>query len=115
MREAPSPVMMETLWKAGANVQAHDRAAMDETRRIYSEHGTLKLYETKEETLEGAHGLVICTEWQHFRAPHLDLLADKLKDRVIFDGRNLYEPDLVKKHELAYYAIGRGDSVKKEN
>jgi len=84
---------------------------MDETYRIYGEHGSLKLCKTKEETLEGADGLVTCTESQHFNAPDFDMPADKLKVRVIFDGCNLYEPDLVRKKGESYCAIWRGDPV----
>jgi UDPglucose 6-dehydrogenase len=110
MREAPSRVLIEALWDARAVVQSHDPQAMEEARRIYGDRDSLLLCEEKEKPLEGADALVICTEWQHLRAPDFNLLADMLKGRVIFDGRNLYEPDQVREKGLAYYAIGRGES-----
>jgi UDPglucose 6-dehydrogenase len=108
MREAPSRVLMEALWKAGANVVAFDPEAMDETQRIYGEHPQLTLMGTKESVLRNADALIICTEWQHFLAPDFAILKAQLRDGVIFDGRNLYDPALVARKGLQYYAIGRG-------
>jgi UDPglucose 6-dehydrogenase len=112
MREASSRVLMERLWAAGASVKAFDPEAMEETQRIYGSRADLSLMGTKEATLEGADFLVICTEWQAFRAPDFDLLKAKLKTPLIFDGRNLFEPKLMMEYGLHYYAIGRGLSVK---
>jgi UDPglucose 6-dehydrogenase len=112
MREASSRVLMERLWAAGASVKAFDPEAMEETQRIYGSRADLSLLGTKEATLEGADFLVICTEWQAFRAPDFDLLKAKLKTPLIFDGRNLFEPKLMMEYGLHYYAIGRGLSVK---
>ncbi|NCP65668.1 MAG: UDP-glucose/GDP-mannose dehydrogenase family protein [Paraglaciecola sp.] len=112
MREASSRVLMERLWAAGATVKAFDPEAMEETQRIYGSRADLSLMGTKEATLEGADFLVICTEWQAFRAPDFDLLKAKLKTPLIFDGRNLFEPKLMMEYGLHYYAIGRGLSVK---
>ena len=114
MREAPSRRLMEALWQAGASVQAHDPEAMAETRRLYAHQSGLTLHDTKEAALQGAAALVICTEWQHFRAPDFALLHRSLSDRVIFDGRNLYDPLLVERNGLRYYAIGRGASVRRQ-
>lgn len=111
MREASSRVLMERLWAAGARVQAFDPEAMPEVARIYGDHPQLKLCTTREEALEGADALVICTEWKAFRAPDFDIVKRELKNPVIFDGRNLYEPRKLKKLGFTYYAIGRGDSV----
>ncbi|MEK7322280.1 MAG: UDP-glucose/GDP-mannose dehydrogenase family protein [Pseudomonadota bacterium] len=108
MREAPSRVLMEALWGAGARVQAHDPAAMEETARIYGERDDLSLCETAAEALDGADALVICTEWNLFRSPDFAALKLKLKQPVIFDGRNLYDPALTEQEGFAYYAIGRG-------
>ncbi|WKE66799.1 UDP-glucose/GDP-mannose dehydrogenase family protein [Gallaecimonas kandeliae] len=113
MREASSRVLMESLWTAGAKVQAFDPEAMEETARIYGEREQLALVETMEAALEGADALVICTEWQPFRAPDFELIKGKLSQAVIFDGRNLYEPARLKELGFAYYAIGRGESVKR--
>jgi UDPglucose 6-dehydrogenase len=111
MREAPSRVLMEALWKAGANVHAYDPEARDEAKRLYPDQGGLNLCESAYDALEGADALAIVTEWQEFRSPDFDDIKRALKDPVIFDGRNLYEPDVVSTLGLAYYAIGRGGTA----
>jgi UDPglucose 6-dehydrogenase len=108
MREAPSRVLLEQLWNAGARVRAFDPAAMKETRRIFGERPDLVLCNRARETLEGADALVIVTEWKEFRSPDFDNLRKQLKSPVIFDGRNLYDPGMMKKQGFTYYAIGRG-------
>jgi len=115
MREASARVLMESLWQAGAKVQAYDPEAMEECQRIYGARDDLALMGTKESTLKGADALVICTEWSQFRAPDFDLIANSLSEKVIVDGRNLFEPHLLKQRGFAYYAIGRGDSVIKSS
>jgi UDPglucose 6-dehydrogenase len=108
MREAASRVLMEALWEAGARVQAYDPEAMEETQRIYGDRDELTLCGTKEGALKGADALVVMTEWQVFRAPDFELIAERLKEPTIFDGRNLYDPARMEKRGFAYYAIGRG-------
>jgi UDPglucose 6-dehydrogenase len=108
MREAASRTLMEALWDAGARVQAYDPAAMEEAQRIYGDRDDLLLCGTKEAALRDADALIVITEWQAFRAPDFDLVRDKLKEPVIFDGRNLYEPARMARKGFAYYAIGRG-------
>jgi UDPglucose 6-dehydrogenase len=108
MREAASRVVMEGLWAAGARVQAFDPEAMEEAQRIYGDRADLTLCGTKEASLRDADALIVLTEWQVFRAPDFDLLQEKLKAPVIFDGRNLYEPARMARRGFAYYAIGRG-------
>jgi len=115
MREASSRVLMEALWEAGTKVQAYDPEAMEECQRIYGQRDTLTLVGTKEAALIGADVLVICTEWSQFRAPDFDLIANSLNNRVIVDGRNLFDPDLMKKKGFTYYAIGRGKSVNRDS
>ncbi|WP_286265566.1 UDP-glucose dehydrogenase family protein [Thalassotalea atypica] len=112
MREASSRVLMEALWQAGAKVQAYDPEAMEECQRIYGNRDDLSLVGTKESALNGADALVICTEWSQFRAPDFELIEKSLSHPVIVDGRNLYDPGLLKSRGFSYYAIGRGDSVK---
>lgn len=112
MREASSRVLMEQLWAAGATVQAYDPEAMNEVQRIYGQRDDLKLVGTKEAALHGADALVICTEWQNFRAPDFDVIKGALKQPVIFDGRNLYDPERLANRGFTYYAIGRGASIK---
>jgi len=112
MREASSRVLMDQLWAAGAKVKAYDPEAMNEAQRIYGPRDDLELMGTKEAALQGADALIICTEWKNFRAPDFDLMKSTLKNPVIFDGRNLYDPERLEKRGFTYYAIGRGASVK---
>lgn len=107
MREAPSRVLMESVWGAGARVTAYDPEAMDETRRIYGERDDLTLCESPEATLEQADALVICTEWNVFRGADLQQIKDKLINAVVVDGRNLYRPVQMKKMGFDYYSVGR--------
>ena len=111
MREASSRAVMEALWAAGANVQAYDPVSMAETKRIYGERNDLRLLGTKEEVLRGADALVICTEWKAFRIPDFKAL-NLLKNRLIFDGRNLYDTKKMKEQGWIYYGIGRGESCR---
>jgi len=113
MREASSRTLMKSLWESGACVQAYDPEAMEETQRVYGNRNDLNLMGTKEACLKDADMLVICTEWKQFRAPDFDEIKSNLSEAVIFDGRNLYDPELLKAKGFAYYAIGRGDSIKK--
>jgi len=108
MREAPSRVLLEQLWSAGARVRAFDPAAMQESRRIFGERPDLVLCNRARETVEGADALVIVTEWKEFRSPDFDFLKKQLKAPVIFDGRNLYDPAMMVRQGITYYAIGRG-------
>jgi UDPglucose 6-dehydrogenase len=110
MREAPSRVLLEDLWKAGAKVRAFDPAAAKEAKRIWGERADLTLTARSREALDGADALIIVTEWKEFRSPDFDHLKKTLKAPVIFDGRNLYDPASLKKQGFKYYAIGRGDS-----
>jgi UDPglucose 6-dehydrogenase len=107
MREAPSRTLMESLWEAGALVRAYDPVAMHETQRIYGERADLVLTNSAPEALVGADALAIVTEWQEFRSPDFDAIKATLKQPVIFDGRNLYDPGFVKQFGLQYQAIGR--------
>jgi len=111
MREAPSRTLMEALWAAGASVRAYDPVAMEETGRLYPKQAGLVLCTSGDETLEGADALAICTEWQEFRSPDFDTLKARLKTPVIFDGRNLYDPEYLRGLGLTYYAIGRGERL----
>lgn len=111
MRDAPSRVLMEALWSAGARVQAYDPEAMEETQHIYGHRDDLVLMGTKEAVLKGADALIICTEWKTFRIPDFESLA-MLKNPVVFDGRNLYDPEQMKQKKWIYYGIGRGESCR---
>ena len=111
MREASSRKLMESLWEAGAKVQAYDPVAMDECRRIYGDKPELTLCDEKDDTLNSADALVLVTEWSEFKSPNFDAIKKSLSQAVIFDGRNVYEPGLMQQLGFKYYAIGRGDSV----
>jgi len=108
MREAPSRVLMEALWEQGASVRAFDPEAMEETQRIYGERDDLVLCESPEEALSGSDALVTCTEWSMFRSPDFNNIKSILKQPVIFDGRNMYDPDYLANEGFTYYGIGRG-------
>jgi UDPglucose 6-dehydrogenase len=111
MREASSRRLMESLWAAGAEVRAHDPKAMGEARRSYGERPDLVLCQTPEDAIQGADALVILTEWNAFRSPDFEAIRATLKEPVIFDGRNLYDPDAVAAEGLYYYSIGRPRAV----
>jgi len=111
MREAPSRVLMEALWDAGARVQAYDPQAMEETGRIYGSREGLALCESAEDALQNADALVVVTEWKSFRSPDFDEIKQELKSPVIFDGRNLYDPLFIEQYGFTYYGIGRGCSI----
>ena len=109
MREAPSRVILESLINAGATVRAFDPEAMAEATRIYGDKPGLTLVETADEALQGANALIVVTEWKNFWSPDFELIKNTLKDAVIFDGRNLYRPELLKKQGIVYYGIGRSN------
>ncbi len=107
MREAPSRVLMEGLWARGAEVVAFDPASAHETRRIYGNHPQLTLVDAPEDVLPGADALVVVTEWKVFRVPDFALIQSKLRQPVIFDGRNLYDPQQMRELGIEHFAIGR--------
>jgi UDPglucose 6-dehydrogenase len=107
MREAPSRVIIAELLKRGAKVQAYDPVAATEARRVMDGWNGLSYADGQKQALEGADALVIVTEWKEFRTPDFDGIATALKDKVVFDGRNLYEPELIRSFGLAYHSIGR--------
>lgn len=107
MRAAPSRVLMESLWKVGAKVQAFDPVAMKEAARIYGPNPSFVQCADKYAALLGAHALVICTEWQQFRAPDFEEMATRMLGKVIVDGRNLYQPHKLHGEGWVYLSIGR--------
>ena len=111
MREAPSRELMEALWAEGARIQAFDPEAGREARRIYGERPDLQLCTQPYEAVDGADGLVLVTEWKVFRSPDFLRIHSALREPVLFDGRNLYDPAGVEAAGLAYYGIGRGRSL----
>ncbi len=111
MRAASSRRLLQQLWDAGASVRAFDPEATHEARRIFGQRDDLLLCDSANAALDGADALVVVTEWKQFRSPDFAHLRSVLGDRVIFDGRNLYPPDMVENAALAYYGIGRGRSI----
>jgi len=111
MREAPSRVLLEALWLDGARVRAYDPVAMTEAGRIFGARSDLVLCASMEEAVAGADALAIVTEWQEFRSPDFDAIKAALSSAVIFDGRNLYDPQLMACFGFTYYGIGRGARV----
>jgi len=109
MRDAPSRVLMEALWEVGATVQAFDPEAIKETQRIYGERNDLILCKNMQEALQGADALIVVTEWKVFWSPDFSLIKKYLKEPVIFDGRNIYDPAVLKTEGFTYYGIGRGE------
>jgi UDPglucose 6-dehydrogenase len=108
MREAPAVTLIELLLKAGATVTAYDPVAGAEAQRVLAGRAGFTLAKSAYEAADGADALAIVTEWQEFRSPDFDRLKETLKQPVIFDGRNLYDPGMLTRLGLTYYAIGRG-------
>ena len=107
MREAPSLALLADLLAAGATVTAYDPAAMHEAQRVLGNEPRVRYAQSPNEALEGADALVIVTEWKEFRSPDFDLIKERLKQPLIVDGRNLYDPALVRGQGFDYLAIGR--------
>ena len=111
MREAPSRVLMEALWQAGARVRAFDPQARSEAARIYGQRDDLVLCDDPWAALDGADALAVVTEGKGFRSPDFARIKAMLKTPAVFDGRNLYDPAVAEAAGLAYYGIGRGRSI----
>ncbi|AYY96673.1 UDP-glucose/GDP-mannose dehydrogenase family protein [Burkholderia multivorans] len=115
MREAPSRRLIAALLARGATVRAYDPVALDEARRVFALDlgegsdalARLQFVDTQDAAVIGADALVIVTEWKEFKSPDFTRLKAELKAPVIFDGRNLYEPDAMAELGIDYYAIGR--------
>ncbi|MFO0208467.1 MAG: UDP-glucose dehydrogenase family protein, partial [Betaproteobacteria bacterium] len=108
MREASSLAIIDSLVGAGAAVQAYDPVAMDNAHRLLQGTAGLSLAASAQQALEGADVLAVVTEWLEFRSPDFNALAQQLRARAIFDGRNLYDPASVRAAGLTYFGIGRG-------
>jgi UDPglucose 6-dehydrogenase len=107
MREAPSRVIIAELVKRGAQIRAYDPVAMPEAQRVLEGTAGLTFCTSAEEATAGADALLIATEWKEFRNPDFEALRSALKQPLVFDGRNLYDPDFVAGLGLQYHAIGR--------
>lgn len=107
VREAPSLVIIEKLLAAGAAVQVYDPVGMDRVRAIFGDR--LTYAPANLDALDGADALVVATEWQEFRMLDFDALKERMKQRVIFDGRNLYDRDEMIRHGVLHFSIGQAD------
>jgi UDPglucose 6-dehydrogenase len=107
MREAPSRVVIDGLLERGARVLAYDPAAEQEARRLYPGQPALDYAATPIAALEGADALIIVTEWKEFRSPDFEDIRHRLREPVLFDGRNLYDPAMVRSAGLEYHGVGR--------
>ena len=110
MREAPSRTLIDLLIEAGAKVRAYDPEARSEARRVYADEAGLTICDDRNETLRNADGLLVVTEWNEFRSPDFQHIREVLNTPVIFDGRNLYDPETLVQLGFTHYAIGRGSS-----
>ena len=110
MREAPSRVIMEAAWAAGATVRAYDPGALNEAARLYGARDDLVLCSQRDDALTDADALVVVTEWNEFRSPDFAIVKAALRQPVIFDGRNLYDPEMLSALGFDHVAIGRGNS-----
>jgi UDPglucose 6-dehydrogenase len=107
MREAPSRIVIEWLAQLGATICAYDPVAMDEAKRLLGDTPRLTFAGTPLDACDGADALVVVTEWKEFRSPDFEMLHRRMKQPLIFDGRNLYEPDVVRSAGFEHVSIGR--------
>ncbi len=108
MREAPSLSVLDGLLSRGAEISAYDPVAVHEAQRVLGTRARLSYADSPIAALEGADALVIVTEWKEFRSPDFDDLRKRLRQPVVFDGRNLYDPDMMRELGIDYYGVGRG-------
>lgn len=107
LREAPSRVLIESIFEHGGTVRAYDPVAMNEMRHFYPDEKRLELVGTAQDTVEGTDALLINTEWREFRSPNFNKLRESLNNPLIIDGRNLYDPQQLSEAGLVYDCIGR--------
>ncbi len=108
MRDAPSRVIIAELTRRGASVRAYDPVAMDEAKRVLEGTPRLTYVENQGDALQGADALLVVTEWKEFRTPDFDAIKATLKQPLVFDGRNIYEPAFMRTYGIEYHGIGRG-------
>ncbi len=108
MRDAPSRVVIAELVKRGATIKAYDPVAITEAKRVLEGTKGLTFVDNQTQALEGSDALVIITEWKEFKSPDFDSIKAMLKQPVVIDGRNLYEPAFLRTLGIEYVSIGRG-------
>ena len=111
MREASSLVIIRELVQAGAKIKAYDPEAMEEAKRVLGD--MIEYVEHRDKALDNADALLVVTEWNEFRNPDFELIKEKVSDKIIFDGRNLYSPERIIKMGFDYICIGRNLYSKK--
>ena len=107
MRDAPSRVVMAELARLGARMRAYDPVAMHEAKKLMTDVPGIDWASSQSEALIGADALLIITEWREFKSPDFDLIRNTLREPLIFDGRNLFEPDVMEALGIEYHAVGR--------
>lgn len=115
MREAPSRVIVQELAERGAALRVYDPVATDEARRVLAEVPRVHYATSQHAALEGADALLIVTEWREFKSPDFNTMRNALRAPLVFDGRNLFDPALMRSLGIEYHAIGRGEPVRKSD
>lgn len=105
MREAPAVIIIERLLAAGASIAVHDPEAMEEAKKVFGDR--ISYHRLNYDALEGADALIIVTEWNEFRRPDFDRMKKALAAPIVFDGRNVYEPEKMAEQGFTYYSVGR--------
>jgi len=108
MRDAPSRVIIDELSQRGASITAYDPVAINEARRVFADKYARLDYATRSmDAIQGADALIIVTEWKELRSPNFDVIRTALKQPIIFDGRNLYDPAAMRQYGIEYHGVGR--------
>ncbi|HET6512267.1 MAG TPA: UDP binding domain-containing protein, partial [Candidatus Kapabacteria bacterium] len=107
IRDAPSIEIINGLLERGAKVHASDPAAISAIKSVIPESDKVTYHRKNYDALKGCDALLVVTEWNEFRNPDFDLMLNSINDKVIFDGRNIYDPDRMREHGFTYYGIGR--------
>jgi len=105
MREAPAIMVIEELLAAGGEVHTHDPEALTEARRVFGDR--VFYHRVNYDALQGADALLVVTEWNEFRRPDFERMRRLMRQPVVFDGRNIYDPNVMRQHGFAYYSVGR--------
>lgn len=108
MREAPSVTLIDLLTARGARIRAYDPEAGDQARRVFADNDQVSIEDNRFDILDDADALFLLTEWNEFRSPDFGRIKDIMREAVVFDGRNLYEPDAMQALGFKHYGIGRG-------
>lgn len=107
IREAPALLLIESLLEAGARVQAHDPEAIPDARRVLGDRSRLAFVDDQYEALDGADALALATEWRSFWSPDFERMRQAMREQVIFDGRNVYDPEALEALRFTHYSVGR--------